>query len=149
MRVNAYIATTAAASKEQKREKTQQKERTKQKPAAAETLTTTAKKQVVRKPYQVAMTTQHSSGYEFKRVRGWRQPVKTAMMLRNRVKTNQIRLDRYYDLKTQLDMIRSEREFLRNLGCLPRDRLADYGKLLKAFLFSMRGKMGIDVFYVL
>lgn len=85
------------------------------------------KKEINRKPYQVAITTQHSSGYRFKRVRGWVQPVQTAMMLKSRVKTNQIRLDKLFEYKSQLEMVRSERLFLSNLGCLPSDKLHDMG----------------------
>ncbi|RCH94023.1 hypothetical protein CU098_002443, partial [Rhizopus stolonifer] len=86
-------------------------------------------KMTKRKPYQTVMTTRTSSGYEFKRIRGWRQPVKTSMMLKNRVKTIQGRLDRYSMFKSQLGMIQSERLFLEQLGCLPQDKLKGYGKL--------------------
>lgn len=69
-----------------------------------------------RKPYQVAITLSDSSGHSFKRVRGWRQPVRTAMMLKNRVKTTQRRLDTSYAYQEQLDMLRHERQFLSQLG---------------------------------
>jgi hypothetical protein len=98
-------------------------------PTSAATKKKAEKKQVKRKPYQVAITTQHSSGCEFKRVRGWVQPVRTAMMIKNRVKTKQVRLDRFYELTSQLEMIKSERTFLESLGCLPKDRLMGYGKV--------------------
>lgn len=83
----------------------------------------------MRKPYQVAILTQHSSGYRFKRVRGWVQPVQTAMMFKNRVKTNQTRLDKLFEYKSQIEMIRSERLFLATLDCLPSDKLYDMGML--------------------
>jgi hypothetical protein len=50
------------------------------------------------------------------------------MMLKNRVKTMQARLDRFNEFKSQLDMMKSERLFLENLGCLPKDRMINFGK---------------------
>lgn len=70
---------------------------------------------------------QTSNGDKFKRVRGWVQPVQTSMMLKDRVKTNQMRLDKLNELKKQLEMIESERLFLDTLGCLPKDKLKGFG----------------------
>ncbi|KAI8331447.1 hypothetical protein EDC96DRAFT_527175 [Choanephora cucurbitarum] len=89
------------------------------------------KKMVKRKPYQVAITTRTAFGFEFKRVRGWRQPVQTSMMMKNRVKVQQARLDRFNLFKQQLEMIRSERLFLSQLDCLPRDRLRGFEDTIK------------------
>jgi hypothetical protein len=89
-----------------------------------------------RKPYQVAITTTTANGFTFKRVRGWRQPVRTSMMLKNRVKTLQARLDRFNEFKSQLDMIKSERLFLENLGCLPKDRLISFGKSSNIYCYK-------------
>jgi hypothetical protein len=50
------------------------------------------------------------------------------MMMKNRVKTNQARLDRYYRYTSELEMIKAERIFLQTLGCLPEDKLKDFGK---------------------
>ncbi|KAF7723872.1 hypothetical protein EC973_001544 [Apophysomyces ossiformis] len=84
-----------------------------------------------RKSYQVAITLRDSSGHLFKRVRGWRQPVRTAMMLKNRVKTVQRRLDRLYTYQAQLEMLRQERQFLKRLGL--KEDTSECGKL---FLLS-------------
>ncbi|KAK4515836.1 uncharacterized protein ATC70_010794 [Mucor velutinosus] len=81
---------------------------------------------VERKPYQVAIATQHAMGFQFKRVRGWRQPVKTSMMIKSRVKATQARIDKFQQYRAQLDMIRGERLFLQYLNCLPRDNLNEY-----------------------
>ncbi|OBZ82552.1 hypothetical protein A0J61_09402 [Choanephora cucurbitarum] len=89
------------------------------------------KKMVKRKPYQVAITTRTAFGFEFKRVRGWRQPVQTSMMMKNRVRVQQARLDRFQLFKQQLEMIRSERLFLTQLNCLPRDRLRGFEDTIK------------------
>lgn len=51
------------------------------------------------------------------------------MMIKNRVKANQVRIDKFQSYKLQLEMIRGERTFLQNLGCLPKDKLMNYGKL--------------------
>lgn len=75
----------------------------------------------------MAIVAQTSNGYQFKRVRGWVQPVQTSMMLKDRVKTNQMRLDKLSDLKMQLEMIESEKLFLDTLGCLPKDKLKGFG----------------------
>ncbi|GAA5810799.1 hypothetical protein MFLAVUS_004226 [Mucor flavus] len=88
--------------------------------------------QTKRKPYQVAIVAQTSNGYQFKRVRGWVQPVQTSMMLKDRVKTNQIRLDKLSDLKIQLEMIESEKLFLDTLGCLPKDKLKGFEITIRA-----------------
>lgn len=85
------------------------------------------KKHTKRKPYQVALTVKTASGYTFKRVRGWRQPVQTAMMLKNRVKKSQERVDRWNELKDQLSMIEGEKKFLNHLRCLPKDQLSGFG----------------------
>ncbi|KAG2192895.1 hypothetical protein INT46_008903 [Mucor plumbeus] len=89
---------------------------------------------VERKPYQIAITTKHAIGFVFKRVRGWRQPVKTSMMIKNRVKANQVRIDKFQSYKLQLEMIRGERTFLQNLGCLPKDKLMGYENNIKMAL---------------
>lgn len=60
------------------------------------------------------------------------------MMIKNRVKTNQTRLDRYYRYTSELEMIKSERMFLETLGCLPEDKLKDYGKLSIDYLNQSR-----------
>ncbi|CEP06920.1 hypothetical protein [Parasitella parasitica] len=86
---------------------------------------------VERKSYQVAITVRHALGFEFKRVRGWRQPVQTSMMIKNRVKATQKKIDKYNDLKLQLEMVRGERLFLQNLKCLPKDRLYNYEDNIK------------------
>ncbi|CAO3626337.1 unnamed protein product [Mucor fragilis] len=90
-----------------------------------------ANKIVERKPYQVAIATQHAMGFRFKRVRGWRQPVKTSMMIKNRVKAIQVRIDKFQQCRAQLDMIRGERLFLQHLKCLPRDNLNGYEDNIK------------------
>ncbi|KAL9555336.1 hypothetical protein MBANPS3_002399 [Mucor bainieri] len=90
-----------------------------------------SKKLVERKPYQVAIATQHAMGFQFKRVRGWRQPVKTAMMIKNKVKATQVRIDKFQQYRAQLDMIRGERLFLQTLKCLPRDNLNQYEDNIK------------------
>ncbi|KAG1058022.1 hypothetical protein G6F43_000180 [Rhizopus delemar] len=74
------------------------------------------KKHRKRKPYQVALTVTHSSGYQFKRVRGWVQPVKTSMIIKKFTKTVQKRLDRYTALQEQLDMVKKELQFEISLG---------------------------------
>lgn len=51
------------------------------------------------------------------------------MMIKNRVKANQVRIDKFQSYKLQLEMIRGERTFLQNLRCLPKDKLMNYGKL--------------------
>ncbi|KAL9543604.1 hypothetical protein PS6_009189 [Mucor atramentarius] len=88
-------------------------------------------KVVERKPYQVAITTQHNMGFQFKRVRGWRQPIKTSMMIKNRVKAVQARIDKFQQYRGQLDMIRGERLFLQHLNCLPQDKLSGYEENIK------------------
>ncbi|GAN09348.1 hypothetical protein MAM1_0261d08874 [Mucor ambiguus] len=86
---------------------------------------------VERKPYQVAIATQHAMGFQFKRVRGWRQPVKTSMMIKNKVKATQARIDKFQLYRAQLDMIRGERLFLQYLKCLPPDNLNGYEDNIK------------------
>ncbi|OAD03551.1 hypothetical protein MUCCIDRAFT_163110 [Mucor lusitanicus CBS 277.49] len=86
---------------------------------------------VERKPYQVAIATQHAMGFQFKRVRGWRQPVKTSMMIKSKVKATQTRIDKFQQYRAQLDMIRGERLFLQHLKCLPQDNLNGYEENIK------------------
>ncbi|KAI8980351.1 hypothetical protein BDB01DRAFT_851958 [Pilobolus umbonatus] len=69
-----------------------------------------------RKPYQVALSAKHNIGISFKRVRGWVQPVRTSMMIKKRVKVNQKRINKFYEYKSQLEMISHEQEFLAYLG---------------------------------
>lgn len=68
------------------------------------------------KPYQVKILTQASSGFRFVRRRGIQQPVTTAMMMKNRARTNQRRVDAHYALLAQLGYMKSEGLFLSALG---------------------------------
>ncbi|KAI8337936.1 hypothetical protein BC941DRAFT_424105, partial [Chlamydoabsidia padenii] len=68
------------------------------------------------KPHQVIMVTQASSGFRFIRRRGIRQPVTTSMMMKNRARTNQKRVDKHYALTGLVDDIKSEGLFLSQLG---------------------------------
>lgn len=79
-----------------------------------------------RKPYQVALTVTESNGYTFKRVRGWRQPVQTSMMIKNRVKKLQSWLDEQQRCQSHLEMMRHERQFLSELGV--QEDIHEYGK---------------------
>ncbi|KAI8077754.1 uncharacterized protein BX664DRAFT_343401 [Halteromyces radiatus] len=76
------------------------------------------RKSIVRewKPYQVKRVVQASSGFKFIRRRGFRQPVTTSMMMKQRTRTIQKRLDLYYHLRTQRDYMKSEQIFLNQLG---------------------------------
>ncbi|KAI7902438.1 uncharacterized protein BX663DRAFT_511071 [Cokeromyces recurvatus] len=94
-------------------------------------------KMTKRKRYQVAITTRTAHGFEFKRVRGWVQPVQTSMMLKKRVKTNQARIDKSDKLKEELNMIRMEERFLRQLNCLPKEGLIDYEINIKEALTEL------------
>lgn len=53
------------------------------------------------------------------------------MMIKNRVKAVQARIDKFQQYRGQLDMIRGERLFLQHLNCLPQDKLSGYGKFKK------------------
>jgi hypothetical protein len=68
-----------------------------------------------RKPYQQAFKVTDSSGRNFIRVRGWVQPVKTSMMIKNSVRTAQRRRDRYQKYVEDLNMLDGEVLFLK--GC--------------------------------
>ena len=78
-----------------------------------------------RKPYQLVkdVTTQ---GFTIKRLRGWRQPVRTSMMLKNRVKKLQQWTDQQQYVESLLDMIPHEQIFYNELGI--KDNLKDYSK---------------------
>ncbi|GAB5592914.1 hypothetical protein Unana1_07814 [Umbelopsis nana] len=69
-----------------------------------------------RKPYQHAFKVESSSGRIFMRVRGWMQPVKTSMMIKNAVKTSQRRLDKFNSYQDYLSMLEGEALFLRGCG---------------------------------
>ncbi|KAL0079397.1 hypothetical protein F4703DRAFT_1874336 [Phycomyces blakesleeanus] len=84
------------------------------------------KKLRVRTFYQQAITTRNSCGYVFKRVRGWVQPLRTSMMLKNLVKKKQQRFDLNYKYAWHLELVRQERIFLSNLGI--KDELGDCSK---------------------
>lgn len=88
----------------------------------------------------MAILTSSASGHKFKRVRGWRQPVKTSMRIKNKVKSLQKRRDRLNELKSHLEMIDSERMFLKNLSHSPEDPLIGFSKSqmfkVQGFFFS-------------
>jgi hypothetical protein len=69
-----------------------------------------------RKPYQTAFKVESSSGRVFMRVRGWVQPVKTSMMVKNSVKTVQRRLDRFQTHQEYLQLLDGEALFLKTCG---------------------------------
>ncbi|CAO3592187.1 unnamed protein product [Absidia cylindrospora] len=85
---------------------TQQKKEQRQKP----------KKQIVLKPYQVKRASYASSGFMFVERRGFRQPTRTGMMMKNRAKTQQKRLDESNRLMVQKNDLLSESLFLKQLG---------------------------------
>ncbi|KAG1473383.1 hypothetical protein G6F56_000977 [Rhizopus delemar] len=74
------------------------------------------KKYIKRKPHQVALVVTHSTGYQFRRVRGWTQPVKVSMIIKKFTKKIQKRLDRYAELLEHLEMVKKENQFERDLG---------------------------------
>ncbi|KAL1930022.1 hypothetical protein VTP01DRAFT_1176 [Rhizomucor pusillus] len=74
-----------------------------------------------RKHYQVALTVKDSNGFEFKRVRGWRQPLKTSMMMKKRVRKVLLWQERAEDMEWYQEMIKYEREFQMSLGIKPDD----------------------------
>jgi hypothetical protein len=78
------------------------------------------------KPYQVKIVTQASTGFRFVRRRGIQQPVTTAMMMKNRARTNQRRVDDHYALLAQMGYMKSEGLFLSALGV--ENDTWDYGK---------------------
>ncbi|KAI7850038.1 hypothetical protein BDC45DRAFT_519245 [Circinella umbellata] len=84
-------------------------------------------KMIKRKPYQVLKTVT-TQGFTFKRLRGWRQPVKTSMMLKKRVKKTQQWIDQQQNTESLLDIISHERLFYDALGI--KDDLKDYKKSL-------------------
>ncbi|KAJ8660207.1 hypothetical protein O0I10_004067 [Lichtheimia ornata] len=69
-----------------------------------------------RKPYMVSIRTHDANGIPFIRVRGWRQPVQTSMMIKTRVKKLQQWMDKIHELQDLRRMIRSERIFYTSLG---------------------------------
>lgn len=69
-----------------------------------------------RKPYMVSIRTHDANGIPFIRVRGWRQPVQTSMMIKTRVKKLQQWMDKIHELQDLRRMIRSERIFYDHLG---------------------------------
>ncbi|KAI9272961.1 hypothetical protein BDA99DRAFT_280287 [Phascolomyces articulosus] len=68
-----------------------------------------------RKPYQIVKTVV-TQGFSFNRLRGWRQPVKTAMMLKNRTKKLQQWTDQQQQIDSFLDILRHEQVFYDHLG---------------------------------
>lgn len=66
-------------------------------------------------------------------MRGWRQPVKTSMMIKKRVSVNQERIYRYQRYLSELEMIKGEHTFLKALNCLPKDGLKGFGKNLLVY----------------
>lgn len=85
-----------------------------------------------RKHYQVALTVKDSNGFEFKRVRGWRQPLKTSMMMKKRVRKVLLWQERTEDMEWYQEMIKYEREFQMSLGIKP-DDYSEFSK--KHYLF--------------
>jgi hypothetical protein len=69
-----------------------------------------------RKPFQTAFKVESSSGRVFMRVRGWVQPAKTSMMVKNSVKAVQRRLDRFQVHQEYLQMLDGEALFLKSCG---------------------------------
>lgn len=69
-----------------------------------------------RKPFQTAYKVESSSGRVFMRVRGWVQPAKTSMMVKNSVKAVQRRLDRFQANQEYLQMLDGEALFLKSCG---------------------------------
>lgn len=80
-----------------------------------------------RKPYMTAIRTHDANGIPFIRVRGWRQPTQTSMMIKTRVKKLQQWMDKIHELRDLKQMIRTERIFYANLGVY--EDLKEYGKL--------------------
>lgn len=80
-----------------------------------------------RKPYMTAIRTHDANGIPFIRVRGWRQPTQTSMMIKTRVKKLQQWMDKIHELRDLKQMIRTERMFYANLGVY--EDLKEYGKL--------------------
>ncbi|KAI7870190.1 hypothetical protein BDF14DRAFT_1775496 [Spinellus fusiger] len=70
----------------------------------------------IRTLYQKALTAYSSAGHEFKRVRGWRQPLRTSMMIKKRVKTIQKRLDASAIIEGHIEMLKGEDLFLNYLN---------------------------------
>ncbi|CEG72275.1 hypothetical protein RMATCC62417_07858 [Rhizopus microsporus] len=69
-----------------------------------------------RKPYQKPILVTHWTGYQFYRVRGWRQPLRTSMIIKNLVKRQQRRQDLYAELAAQYEMVQKEFQFEKQLG---------------------------------
>ncbi|KAI9484798.1 hexokinase-domain-containing protein [Zychaea mexicana] len=84
-----------------------------------------APKMTKRKPYQIVHTVT-AQGFTFKRLRGWRQPVQTAMMIKARVKKLQEWMDKDQYLKSMLDILKHEQVFYDGLGVS--DDQHEYGK---------------------
>ncbi|KAI9320706.1 hypothetical protein BX666DRAFT_1875314 [Dichotomocladium elegans] len=79
-----------------------------------------------RKPYQVAIKARDAAQSVFMRVRGWRQPARTSMMIKARVKKLQQWMDEVHRCQNLIDIVRKEKMFYANLK-VPED-LREYGK---------------------
>ncbi|KAG2215269.1 hypothetical protein INT45_008191, partial [Circinella minor] len=93
-------------------------------------------KMIKRKPYQIVKTIT-AQGFTFKRLRGWRQPVKTAMMIKKRIKKSQQWTNHQQTIESLLDIISHEQLFYDTLGV--NNHLKDYSKF-SSILWKGEGK---------
>ncbi|CAO3658509.1 unnamed protein product [Umbelopsis ramanniana] len=91
-----------------------------------------------RKPFQTAHKVESSSGRVFMRVRGWVQPAKTSMMVKNSVIAVQRRLDRFQAHQEYLQMLDGEALFLKNCGVNADDIRGAAQQVRKAIAESRR-----------
>jgi len=93
------------------------------------------KKKRLFKPNLKIYTVVTQLGYKLWRVRGWKQPTWVSMMMNNRIKAHQRRIDRYHQLEEQLKMVRVEQRILSMLDPKLVEEEKEFGKFVYLNIF--------------